>query len=41
MNHVLILVKYLIYRNRELKKSPSCNEINDSIIGDKVEERNR
>ena len=39
LNHVLILVKYLIYRNRELKKPPSFNEINNSIIGDKVEER--
>lgn len=39
MNHVLILVKYLIYRNRELKKPPSFNEIKNSIIGDKVEER--
>ena len=39
INHVLILVKYLLYKARDLKKTPSFNEIRNSVLGDKVEEQ--
>ena len=39
LNHVLILVKYLIFKSREHKKPPSYNEIKNNIVEDRLEER--
>ena len=38
LNHILILVKYLIFKNRNHKKPPSINEITNNIVGDRLEE---
>ena len=39
LNHILILVKYLIFKSREHKKPPSYNEIKNNIVEDRLEER--
>ena len=39
LNHILIIVKFFIYKNRECKKSPSYYEIKNNILEDRLEER--
>ena len=39
LNHVLILIKYLIFQNRQCKKPPSFSQIKHNIIEDRLEER--